>query len=164
MTDLIARSAGLIAALDQPDQPGPSFRALDQALAEAPGHILFTILVQHPALRQSERYYTNKPKEYPVGGRKPLTDSPWMQRVIGGGEPYIGRTAEDIRDVFFDHALILSLGCESVLNLPVRWRGKTVATLNLLAEAGHYTEAHIPLVRVLGAIALPALLTIARTK
>ena len=34
--------------------------------------------------------------------RKPVTDSPWMQRVIGAGQPYIGRTRQDIKDAFFD--------------------------------------------------------------
>ena len=88
------------------------------------------------ALRQSERFYSNKPAEYPVGGRKPVTDSAWMQTIIGRGEPYIGRTREDIREVFYDYELIWSLGCESVLNVPVRWRGQTVGTLNLLHRAG----------------------------
>lgn len=152
----------LIAAHADPDQPGATFRALDAALARAPGHILFTVLVHHPALRESERFYSNKPAEYPVGGRKPVTDSPWMRQVIGRGHPYLGRTRADIRDVFYDYELIWSLGCESVLNLPVRWRGETLGTLNLLHRAGHYEDAHIPRVALLGHLALPALMTISR--
>ncbi len=127
----------VIRAHAEPDQPGATFRAVEAALAAAPRHILFTVLIHHPALRESERFYSNRPHEYPLGGRKPVTDSAWMQRVIGRGEPYIGRTAADIREVFFDHELILSLGCESVLNMPVRWAGQTIGTLNLLAGAGH---------------------------
>ena len=153
----------IIAAHHEPDQPGATFRAVDAALRASPGHILFTILIHHPGLRQSQRFYTNKPREYPVGGRKPVTDSPWMQRVLEYGEPYIGRTADDIREVFFDHELILSLGCESVLNMPVRWRGQTIGTLNLLAEAGRYSEADVAPVRLIAHLALPAMLLIART-
>ena len=153
----------LIAAHAQADQPDATFRALDAALAAAPGHILFTILVHHPGLGQSERFYSNMPSEYPVGGRKPVTGSPWMQQVIGEGRPYIGRTREDIRDVFYDHELIWSLGCESVLNLPVRWRGQTVGTLNLLHRAGFYDESHVAGVAVLAHLALPALLLISRS-
>ncbi len=156
-------TAAMVAAHGDTDQPGATFRALDAALAEAPGHILFTVLVHHPGLRQSERYYSNRPAEYPVGGRKPVTDSAWMRQVIFAGQPYIGRTREDIRDVFFDHELIWSLGCESVLNLPVRWAGQTLGTLNLLHRAGHYSAADVAAVRVLGHLALPALLGIART-
>ncbi len=52
----------ILAARPHSDQPGATFRAIEAALAAAPGHILFTILVHHPALRQSERFYTNKPE------------------------------------------------------------------------------------------------------
>jgi len=152
----------LCAAHEQADQPDATFRALDAALAASVGHILFTVLVHHPGLRQSERRYTNRAAEYPVGGRKPVTDSPWMEQVIRRGEPYIGRTREDIRTVFYDHELIFSLGCESVLNVPVRWRGETLGTLNLLHRAGWYDEAQVPTVRRLAHLALPALMLVAR--
>jgi hypothetical protein len=152
----------LIGAQAEKDQPGAMFRALDDALAAAPGHILFTVLLHHPRQRESERFYTNMPDAYPVGGRKPVTDSPWMQRVVHGGQPYIGRTREDIRDVFFDYELIWSLGCESVLNMPVRWAGETLGTLNLLHRAGHYTEADLPQVRLMAGLAVPAFLALAR--
>src|SRR5262249_6260940 len=135
----------IAAAHADPDQPGATFRAIDSALARQPGHILFTVLVHHPALRQSERYYTNQPAAYPVGGRKPVTDSPWMHRVIRDGQPYIGRSRHDIEQNFFDHALIVSLGCESILNMPVRWRGQTIGTLNICHRAGFYDESHLPL-------------------
>jgi hypothetical protein len=150
----------ILAAHADPDQPRATFRAIEAALAEAPGHILFTILAHHPALRQSERCYTNKPAAYPIGGRKPVTDSAWMQRVIHGGEPYIGRTSEDIAEHFFDHALIQSLGCESILNMPVRWRGQTLGTLNLCHRAGHYSERDLPRLRLIAQLAVPALLKV----
>jgi len=152
----------LIDALAEPDQPGATFRALDTALAASPGHILFTVLLHHPAARENERCYSNRPDAYPLGGRKPVTDSPWMQRVIGRGEPYIGRTREDISAVFFDHALIFSLGCESVLNMPLRWRGETLGTVNLLHRAGFYQESHLPPVRRLAHLAVPALISLTR--
>jgi GAF domain-containing protein len=152
----------LIEAQADTDQPGAVFRALDLVFAAEPGHILFTVLVHHPRQRESERFYTNMPEAYPVGGRKPVTDSAWVQRVVHGGQPYIGRTRDDIRAVFFDHELIWSLGCESVLNMPVRWAGETIGTVNLLHRAGHYTEAHVPQVRLLAALAAPALLVLAR--
>jgi len=154
--------ATVIAAHGAADQPEATFRAVDAALAATAGHILFTILIHHPGLRQSERFYSNLPDSYPVGGRKPVTDSAWMRTVIGQGEPYIGRTADDIREVFFDHELILSLGCESVLNMPVRWRGQTVGTLNLLHRAGWYDEADIPVTRLFAHLALPAMALISR--
>ena len=155
--------AAVLAAHRGADQPAATFRAVDAALAATIGHKLFTILIHHPGLRQSERFYSNLPDAYPVGGRKPVTDSPWMQRVVHGGEPYIGRTREDIREVFFDHELIWSLGCESVLNMPVRWRGQTIGTINLLHQAGWYDEAHVPTTRLFAHLALLAMALIART-
>jgi hypothetical protein len=152
----------IIAAHADFDQPGATFRALDAELAQSPGHILFTVLVHHPAARESERFYSNRPAEYPVGGRKPVTDSAWMQRVIHGGQPWIGCNADDIRSAFFDHQTIFALGCESALNMPVRWRGETLGTLNLLHRADHYREAHLPEVDLLAHLALPALMLITR--
>ena len=154
--------AAIAAAHEAADQPGATFRALDQALAASPGHILFTVLVRHPRQRQSERFYSSLPDSYPVGGRKPITDSAWMQQIIGRGEPYIGRTREDIRSAFFDYELIWSLGCESVLNMPIRWRGETLGTLNLLHRAGFYDQQHVAPVRVAAQLAVPAVMEITR--
>lgn len=150
----------VISAEREHDQPQALFRALDAALAKTIGHILFTILVHHPEKHESERFYTNRPAEYPIGGRKPVTDAPWMRQVIGRGEPYIGRTADDIRSHFFDHALILGLGCESILNMPARWQGRTLGTLNLLHRANHYQESDLPVARLFAALALPGLILV----
>ncbi|SFM98462.1 GAF domain-containing protein [Variovorax sp. OV329] len=145
-------------AHDDESQPLATFGAIDSALANAIGHRLFTILVHHRAQRESERIYSNMPQAYPVQGRKAITDSPWMQRVMVQGLPYIGRNAADLREVFFDHELILSLGCRSVLNVPLRWRGQTQGTLNLLHEEGWYHNHHVALATVYAQLALPAVM------
>lgn len=160
--DPMPHLAAVVAAHREADQPEVTFRAVDAALAATTGHILFTILIHHPGLKQSERFYSNMPDAYPVGGRKPVTDRPWMQSVIGRGEPYIGRTREDIKEVFFDYELIWSLGCESVLNMPVRWQGQTLGTLNLLHKAGWYDESDIAVTRLFAHLALPAMALISR--
>lgn len=150
--------AAVAAATAEAGQPAPLFAALDAAMGAAIGHILFTILIADRAAGFNQRCYTNMPEAYPVGGRKPIVDTPWFRRVLDEGEPYIGRTAEDIREVFFDHALIRSLGCDSVLNLPVRWDGRSIGTINLLHGAGFYTEADLPAGRQFAALAVPAVL------
>ena len=139
-------------------QPQATFGAIDKAVAATIGHRLFTILVHHRAARESERVYTNMREAYPVGGRKPITDSPWMQQVMQRGLPYIGRNADDLRDVFYDHELIVSLGCRSVLNIPLRWRGETLGTLNMLHEENWYGTGHVELARVFAQLALPAVM------
>lgn len=156
--DPMPHFAEVATAAAMPGQPDALFAALDRALGQAIGHILFTILVVDPVASQSQRYYSNMPDAYPVGGRKPITDSPWFQDVLGQGNPYIGRTAEDIASVFFDHALIHSLGCDSVLNLPIRWDGRSIGTLNLLHRAHHYTEADLPAGRLFASLAVPGVL------
>jgi transcriptional regulator with GAF, ATPase, and Fis domain len=139
-------------------QPQATFGAIDRAVAATIGHRLFTILVHHRAARESERVYTNMREAYPVGGRKPITDSPWMRQVMEQGLPYIGRNADDLRDVFYDHELIVSLGCRSVLNIPLRWRGETLGTLNMLHEENWYGTGHVELARVFAQLAVPAVM------
>ena len=139
-------------------QPQATFGAIDKAVAATIGHRLFTILVHHRAARESERVYTNMHEAYPVGGRKPITDSPWMRQVMEQGLPYIGRNADDLRDVFYDHELIVSLGCRSVLNIPLRWRGEALGTLNMLHEENWYGTGHVELARVFAQLAVPAVM------
>jgi len=143
-------------------QPETGLRALDLGMAAVIGHKLFTVLLNHPRAQESERRYTNQPAAYPVGGRKPVSPTPWTERLFVARQPYIGKTAEDIRSVFFDHELILSLGCASVLNVPVVWDGRTLGTINLLHEAGWYDEVDVPVGQLFAALAIPALLDLTR--
>ena len=145
-------------AMRETDQPEAVFRALDRGMGAVIGHKLFTVLLHHARARESERHYTNQPAAYPVGGRKPVTASPWTERLFVERQPYIGRSAEDIRTVFFDHELISSLGCASVLNVPVVWNGRTLGTINLLHEAGWYEDTDVPVAQAFAALATPALL------
>ena len=141
-----------IAALKQPGQPQPFYAALDQAVKDTTGHILFTLLYRSPDGRKAKRIYTNMPKEYPVGGFKEVTATPWSAHVIEGRQPWIGRTAEDIRWAFYDHELIASLGCESAINMPVIYDGRVLGTINLLAGAHHYSETDLPLLEPFAAL------------
>lgn len=131
-------------AMREPAQPEALFAALDGATREAIGHKLCTLMIFHADAGQTERIYTNQPGPYPVGGRKQFADTPWARSLLREGRPYIGRTAADIREVFFDHELILSLGCASVLNVPVVWRGRVLGTMNMLHEEGWYSDADVP--------------------
>lgn len=154
----LAAVAATHAAAEQPQAP---LVALDGATAAALGHRLFTVLAIHEGAQESRRYYSSQPQAYPVGGRKPIrADHPWMQQVMPRGEPWIGKDHADIQRAFPDHALIRSLGCESVLNVPVRWAGRTIGTINLLHQAGRYRPKDAATARLFAALAAPALLTI----
>ena len=76
-----------LAALRQPGSPETLFKAVDQALKETVGHILFTLLYVAPDAKRVKRLYTNMPKEYPVGGYKPVTESDWHKQVSASVVP-----------------------------------------------------------------------------
>lgn len=153
------RLCTVAAAQGRVEQPDALFAALDDALQAVIGHKLFTILTYDGDSGEAARVYSNLPGPYPTGGRKRLAPGPWTEAVLDRGEAYIGRTRDDLRDVFSDHELIASLGCESVLNMPVRWRGRTLGSLNLLHEAGWYGEDDVAACLPFAQLALPALLT-----
>lgn len=148
----------VVEALAQGGQPRTLFAALDRALGAALEHRLFTVLRYHPDAQESERLYTSQGAAYPVGGRKAVRPTPATARLFGERRPYIGRTAADIRACFPDADLILSLGCESVLNLPVVFDGRVLGTVNLLHEAGWYDEGDVPLGLTFAALAVPGYL------
>lgn len=127
-------------------------------MASAIGHRLFTIMRHDGAAGRNTRIHSSHPVEYPTGGAKPVRHSAWTQQLLVEGRPFIGRDADAIRAHFADHATILALGCESVLNLPVLWNGQVLGTVNLLHRAGHYAPHHARIGMALAARAIPALL------
>lgn len=148
----------LATAQAQPGQPGPLFAALASTCRQAIGHRLFTIMRHDAAAGRNTRLYSSDPAAYPPGAGKPVLDSAWTQRLLRQGLPFIGQDAAAIRANFADHRTILGLGCETVLNLPVRWNGQVLGTINLLHGPGHSFAGHIETGLVLAAFAIPALL------
>jgi GAF domain len=148
------------AALAETGQPGTLFTALDRAMAAAMGHKLFTVLLHHPSTGESERFYSSQPDSYPVGGRKPFNATFWAKQVLIERRPFIGHSAAEIAAVFYDHALIHSLGCDSVINLPVVHDGRLLGTINLLNEAAWFDESDIPLGLLFIALAIPGYLAL----
>lgn len=140
------------------NQPEALFGALDLALSRTLGHRLFTVLAYEPGTGIATRLYSNQSRTYPAGGRKTLAPGPWTRAVLERGEAYIGYTSRDIEAVFSDHPLIAALGCQSVLNMPVRWAGHTVGSLNLLHVACWYGSGDVAVCRPFAQLALPALL------
>jgi hypothetical protein len=137
-----------------------TFPELEVALRDAIGHTLFTAMRYHVDTGDSERVYTSNAAAYPIGGRKAIVDSVWTRRVIREGRPFLGRTAADIREHFPDHALIASLGCGSIVNLPVRWEGRVLGSLNLLHREGWYDDAAVSTGLRFAALAAPAYLAL----
>lgn len=133
------------------------WRELERSLTEVFGLRLFTVLAYDEASSRLGRLYSNRPDINAVGGVKRATQSPWTERVLQRGEIFRGSTREDIRSVFSDYEVLWSIGCESVLNIPVRKGGVTLGTLNLLGEARLYDHADLGVALVFAQLAVASL-------
>ena len=147
-------------ALRQPDQPAATFRALDAAMKAVIGHKVLTVLLYHSDLQETERFYSSDLDSYPIAGRKDLRPTAWTKRLFTDQQCYIGYTAADIREFFLDHALIHSLGCDAILNVPVVYNSETLGTVNLLHEEGWYDKGDTELAMTIANIAAPSYLQI----
>lgn len=119
--------------------PAPAVYDRLHAASFAEGCRLFTVTVSNADSTLAARAYTSHPVEYPVSGTKPMTRDAWFDHVITGLNSFIANTPAEFEKLFFDHALITSLGLGSALNIPVISGGKVLGTVNILAEAQHFT-------------------------
>jgi hypothetical protein len=120
-----------------------AWRALHELSQAVVGHTLFTVMTVDMAAGLARRAYTDHPQDYPVSGTKPIQPNRWFDIVHGEKRSFVANTIEEIAEVFPDHALIASLGCGSVLNLPVVMDGELAATINMLHEAHWYTPDRV---------------------
>ncbi|WP_202618556.1 MULTISPECIES: GAF domain-containing protein [unclassified Ensifer] len=124
-------------------QPQAAYAALEKLTHDVVGVKLFTIMTSDTKDKFSERVYSNMPDAYPVLGTKPYNDTRWSDITLRDKQTFVANTIEDIATVFDDHELIQSLGCESVINVPIIVDGEVIGTLNCLHEAGFYTDERI---------------------
>jgi hypothetical protein len=127
------------------------------ARCAALGTRLFTITALDEGEGLARRLYTSHPVEYPVSGTKPLTKDGWYDFTITGRQTFVANTPPEFAKYFFDHELITSLGLGSCINIPVDDGGPVLGTVNLLAEAGHFTHQRLAAYDALVAAARPAL-------
>ncbi|WP_424813505.1 GAF domain-containing protein [Roseococcus sp. YIM B11640] len=155
---ILARAAR---ALALPGQPEAGLGAIEEAAAGLVGHRLFTVLVLDEARDRNRRFHSSHPAEYPVSGYKPINrESEFYRVVVQAGEARFCRDRAEVIRAFPDHELIFSLGCEGAVNMPVRWDGRTLGSLNLLHRAGHYGPAQLPELTILAALSVAPLLRI----
>ena len=130
-------------AVSEATRSTASWKALSDLAGGLVGHRLFTVMTVDMAMGLAQRAYSSHPKEYPVSGTKPIHRDAWFDIVHRQRRSFVANTIEDIAKVFPDHELIASLGCGSVLNLPVVLESDLVATINLLDVTGHYTPERV---------------------
>ncbi|MGE0503541.1 MAG: GAF domain-containing protein [Rhizobiaceae bacterium] len=119
--------------------PQKAFDALCVLTRDVVGAKLFTVMTHDGRKRVASRVYSNMPDAYPVSGTKPANETDWSRQVIAEKRTFVANDIEGIAAVFYDHELIKSLGCESVINVPIVVGGEVLGTINCLHEAGFYT-------------------------
>ena len=107
------------------------------------GARLCTMMLFDRASGMACRTHTNMPDSYPVTGTKPVVANEWTATVLDLGEIFVANDIEAIAKVFPDPALIESLGCGAVINIPITVNGAVAGSLNCLDAAGHYTPSRV---------------------
>ena len=102
----------------------------------------------------------SNPQTHPIEGRKKLPTSAWTEILPPEQQRYIGHDSNDIKKYFEDCELIHSLGCDSIINVPVTYDGVTLETVNLLHETIWYHESDAGIAMTIANISAPALLQI----
>jgi GAF domain-containing protein len=151
LQELLARFERAIAEEAGADAPYAALQRLTEALV---GVKLFTIMSVDLGAGLARRAYSSNPVAYPASGVKPIRQDAWFAVISEQRRPFIANTIEEIATVFGDHELIASLGCGSVINLPVFVAGQLLGTVNILHEPHYYTPERAA--RFVAHAALPA--------
>ncbi|MCC6467414.1 MAG: GAF domain-containing protein [Alphaproteobacteria bacterium] len=134
------------------------YRAVDEMVQRRIGHRLFTIMRIYEGGQEVERVYSSNEKAYSVGGRKVKQGTHWGDKVLGRGEVHIARDKDEVKRAFADYELIWSLGVESIMNMPVSFRGRQLGTMNVSGTAHQFGEADVRAARAIAAYLVPVLL------
>jgi hypothetical protein len=141
-------------------QPQDAYAAIGALAGRLFDHSLFTVTRSILQTQEVERVYSSNQAAYPIGGRKQKRNTPWGEQVLDRGEILICRDPADIRRVFSDHELILSLGITAMINVPVLFAGRSVATMNMSHARDRFTRADDPTMNILAGLLLPLVLSV----
>ena len=136
----LAEFDGALSAALKPDD---AYRALQVLTEKTVGVTLFTIMTVDMKAGLARRAYTSDPQSYPASGTKPIHFDDWFDIVHTKRRNFVANTLADIAKVFPDYDLIGSLGCGSVVNMPVILADELVCTMNVLHEEHHYTPERV---------------------
>ena len=120
------------------NQPDSAFKGLERLADRILGVRLFSLMAIDHETATAGRIYSSDEASYPVQGTKPVLRNEWTEIVLEKRDTFVANDIGRIAEMFPDHELIRSLGCESVINVPVVIGGRVAGTVNCLNEAGHY--------------------------
>ena len=129
-----------IATLKHTDDAWQALRVLAETLV---GAKLFTVMTVDWENERAGRVFTSHPEAYPVAGSKPIRYDAWFDIVHKQRQTYVANTIAEMKPYFPDHEVIASLGCGSIVNLPIEMAGAMVGTVNLLHEENFYTPERV---------------------
>lgn len=132
-----------IAAAQTGDEVFAALQEFTRALVDAR---LFTVMTVDMENGVARRAFTSDPASYPASGTKPINFNSWFEIVHKQRRTFVANSIDDIAKVFADYELIDSLGCQSVVNLPVIIDDELVATVNMLDAADYYTAERVALI------------------
>jgi hypothetical protein len=141
--DLLAATAAFNAAIEAAFVPGAAWQALQRFADSLIGAKLFTVMTVDMPNELARRQFTSDPVAYPASGSKPIQYNRWFDIVHKQRQNFVANTIAEIATVFPDHETIWSLGCGSVVNVPVVIDNVLVATVNMLHEEHFYTPERV---------------------
>ena len=62
----------------------------------------------------------------------------WSKKVLKNKKHFLCKNKKDIKKIYYDYETIFSLGCGSIINLLVLFKGKPLGTINILHEENYY--------------------------
>jgi len=62
----------------------------------------------------------------------------WSKKVLINKKHFLCKNKKDIKKIYYDYETIFSLGCGSIINLLVLFKGKPIGTINILHQENHY--------------------------
>tara|TARA_Y100000287_G_C14116328_1_gene302674 strand:- start:226 stop:723 length:498 start_codon:yes stop_codon:yes gene_type:complete len=107
------------------------------------GYKLLTFMIFNKNHKFAKRIYTSNKKTYPLGKSKKLPDNFWAVMTVKKKKSFVGNNKKEIEKYFYDHKVITSLGCESILNQVVIFNDETIGTINILHKKNYFTKKHL---------------------
>lgn len=119
------------------------FKLVAERLQEDARAKLVTVTAVDPEDLSYERLFSTMPDIYPVSGRKPANNTHWADTVMKNLDVYVANDYESLTETMADHEVIRSIGCGSLVNVPLIYFGRVIGTLNCLGTSGNFDTARI---------------------
>jgi hypothetical protein len=134
------------------------YRAVERIAAETVGFVFLTALRYNEAEACVQRLHSSNEQAYPVGGKKPLSKIKESHAALDSGEVFLAADRAAVKEAFFDHDLIFSLGSTAILNAPIRFGGRRLGTLNFCGVENTYGPDEVRKAKLLAGLLIPSLL------